>query len=122
MISDEELKGIASVDGLEIAKNYCLFFGLPLNTIEEVMGPLGKSQEMATELLQLREEKRKTEEAREKSWEGAPEWAKYRARDSDWCGYYFEERPTPLAHDWRITGRIADWASIPFESTLEERP
>jgi len=59
MISDEELKGIASVDGLEIAKNYCLFFGLPLNTIEEVMGPLGKSQEMATELLQLREEKRK---------------------------------------------------------------
>jgi len=78
--------------------------------------------EMATELLQLREEKRRAEEGRVASWEGAPEWAKYRARDSDWYGYYFEERPTPLTHDWRVTGRIADWASIPFESTLEERP
>ena len=104
MISDEELQEMIETEGRDYAE--------PEQMIEA----------MATELLQLREEKRQAEEARAKSWEGAPGWAKYRARDSDWYGYYFEERPTPLTHDWRVTGRIADWASIPFESTLEERP
>jgi len=104
MISDEELQEMIETEGRDYAE--------PEQMIEA----------MATELLQLREEKRKAEEARAKSWEGAPGWANYRARDSDWYGYYFEERPTPLTHDWRVTGRIADWASIPFESTLEERP
>ena len=104
MISDEELQEMIETEGRDYAE--------PEQMIEA----------MATELLQLREEKRQAEEARAKSWEGAPGWAKYRARDSDWYGYYFEERPTPLAHDWRVTGRIADWASIPFESTLETRP
>jgi len=104
MISDEELVALGLIKSERIYVSADLL------------------KRMATELLQYREEKRNAEEARAKSWEGAPEWAKYRARDSDWYGYYFEERPTPLTHDWRVTGRIADWASIPFESTLEERP
>ena len=122
MISDEELLAFTTVDTMEYAKKYFQIMQIPDSEIEDAMGPMGRSQEMARELLQFREEKRQAEEARAKSWDGAPEWANYRARDSDWYGYYFEERPTPLAHDWRITGRIADWASIPFESTLETRP
>jgi len=74
------------------------------------------------ELLQLREEKRKAYEARAKSWEGAPEWAQWRARDREWYGFYFEERPTPLLDDWRVIGRIADWPQTPWEDTLEPRP
>ena len=122
MISDEELKRAAECDIESEVTQFCGVIG-PSVIDPKVMLEAGiKTQEMARELLQLREEKRQAEEARAKSWKGAPEWAKYRARDSDWYGYYFEERPTPLTHDWRVTGRIADWASIPFESTLETRP
>jgi len=58
MISDEELKAISQVDVKEIVKNYCKVFTVPQEEAENAMGPMLRSQEMAAELLQLREEKR----------------------------------------------------------------
>jgi len=58
MISDEELKAISQTDAKEIVENYCRVFSVPQDEAETAMGPVLRAQEMATELLQLREEKR----------------------------------------------------------------
>lgn len=83
--------------------------------------------DMATELLQLREEKRKAEEARAKSWEDAPEWAHWKATDRDGSTMLYEIEPMPCGDEWmppagagrivRFVGPVLDW-----ETTLETRP
>jgi hypothetical protein len=87
--------------------------------------------ELATELLQLREEKRKAAEAYVKSWEGAPDWAKYRARDFNGDLHWYanlpnvsDETPEWMFSDDDDDGRYelvkpdySDW-----RDTLEVRP
>jgi len=80
--------------------------------------------EMATELLQLREEKRQAEEARAKSWEGAPEWANYRTTDAS---YWHETEPVPLESigQWKKGGvgtKRVERIKSGWAQTLETRP
>ena len=98
--------------------------GISRNALEVVYLVI---QEMATELLQYREEKRKADEARAKSWEGAPEWANCRAKDQydEWI--YFDLRTYPSAKEqaaiqfdrdhFRGASSIIRWIA-----TLETRP
>jgi len=83
--------------------------------------------EMATELLQLREEKRQAEEARAKSWKGAPKWAQWKATDRDGVVFLYENKPIPCRGEWmphtgeariiKFVGPVFDW-----RDTLEARP
>ena len=84
MISDEELKEMVETEGRDYAE--------PEQLIET----------MATELLQLRKEKRKADKARAKSWKGAPEWAKYRACDFNGERHYYAFMP-------KISNHTAEW-------------
>lgn len=77
MISDEELKAISQVDPNEVVGNYCKVFSVPQGEAEIAMGPVMRAREIAKELLQLREEKRKTAEG----WEGASTDATHRSAD-----------------------------------------
>ena len=107
MISDEELQEMIETEGRDYAE--------PEQLIET----------MATELLQYREEKRQAEEARAKSWEGAPEWAQWRAQDADGLWWVYEEKPIKYAAFWdRHKGRTMETEQIgsTWEDTLEERP
>ena len=82
-------------------------------------------QPICDELLQLREEKRKAVQSRAKSWEGAPEWATYRAQDGDGISHYFEVSPFFGDTEWWVARRCDrscvavrhDW-----RDTLETRP
>jgi len=109
MISDEELQEMIETEGRDYAE--------PEQMIEA----------MATELLAYREEKRRVEEARAKSWEGAPEWANWKATDRDAATYLYENKPIPCGDEWmppgpadrmiKFVGPVLDW-----KDTLEERP
>ena len=68
MISDEELLAFTTVDTMEYAKKYFQIMQIPDSEIEDAMGPMGRSQEMARELLQLREEKRKADMQHDGAW------------------------------------------------------
>jgi len=82
---------------------------------------------MAIELLAYREEKRKTEEARAKSWKGAPKWAQWKATDRDGVVFLYENKPIPCRGEWmphtgeariiKFVGPVFDW-----RDTLETRP
>jgi len=103
MISDEDIKYFASV---------------------HAGGAIG---EMATELLAYREEKRKTEEAREKSWKGAPKWAQWKATDRDGVVFLYENKPKPCRGEWMqptATTRIVKFVGpvLGWRDTLEARP
>ena len=83
--------------------------------------------EMATELLAYREEKRKTEEARAKSWKGAPKWAHWRATDRNGVVFLYEHKPTPCRDEWLpppAGARIMKYVDPVrgWKDTLEERP
>ena len=103
MISDEDIKYFASV---------------------HAGGPIG---EMATELLAYREEKRKAEEARAKSWGRIPKWVRWKATDRDGTAFLYEIKPIPCNGEWmppagdrrilKFVGPVLDW-----KDTLEERP
>jgi hypothetical protein len=50
-----------------------------------------------------------------------PEWAKFRARDSDGLVYWYENRPTKTGVDWQVyDGYIALAYSNHWEDSLEE--
>ena len=104
MINDEDIKYFASVHAGG--------------------GPIG---EMATELLQLREEKRRAEEARAKSWGRIPKWVRWKATDRDGTAFLYAIKPIPCNGEWmppagdrrilKFVGPVLDW-----KDTLEERP
>ncbi len=60
MISNEELKAISQTDAREIAENYGKIFNIKPEDVEKAMGPILKSQEMASELLKCREVENRT--------------------------------------------------------------
>ena len=109
MISDEELQEMIETEGRDYAE--------PEQMIEA----------MATELLAYREEKRKAEEDRAKSWKGAPKWAQWKATDRDGVVFLYENKPIPCRGEWmphtgeariiKFVGPVLDW-----KDTLEERP
>ena len=115
MISDDQVKRILSICEWhdELNRAYA---------VSEKM-----LEQMATELLQLREEKRKAEADRAKSWKGAPEWANCRAKDQYDAWLYFELKPyvaprngyekeePPIGDVYRR--RVVRWIA-----TLETRP
>ena len=83
--------------------------------------------EMATELLQLREEKRKAEEARAKSWERLPKWLQWKATDMDGATFLYENKPKPCRGEWMqptVTTRVVKFVGpvLGWKDTLEERP
>ena len=110
MISDEELQEMIETEGRDYAE--------PEQMIET----------MATELLQLREEKRQAEEARAKSWEGAPEWANCRARDQGRGWIYLDLKPySGTDEEWADIQHSRDVSMAPSSiiqwiATLETRP
>ncbi len=77
-------------------------------------------KEMAAELLAYREAERKA-----KSWDDAPEWAKWRAMDGDGAVWYYENRPTWHKEGyWLNNGRLHFRGNV-FrfpQNSLEERP
>jgi len=82
---------------------------------------------MATELLQYREEKRKAEEDRAKSWKSLPKWAQWKATDRDGVVFLYENKPKPCRGEWmqptagglvmKYVGPVRGW-----KATLETRP
>jgi len=108
-ISDEELVGLGLIKSERIYVSADLLKG------------------MATELLQLREEKRKAEEARVKSWGRIPKWVRWKATDRDGTAFLYEIKPIPCNGEWmppagdrrilKFVGPVLDW-----KDTLEERP
>jgi hypothetical protein len=59
------------------------------------------------------------------SWDTAPEWANYLARDADDSWNWFEEMPyaSDYFNEWRTRGRTACAAKgTSWDETLEERP
>jgi hypothetical protein len=106
MISDEELQCMASAAAQESRIK-----------IVPVIA------EMATELLKLREEKRKAAESYAKSWEGAPEWANWRACDRDGVFFYYEIQPVQCRDSWgEIAGKLEAAERNDWKETLEPRP
>ena len=127
MISDEELKKVAETDIESEVTQFCGVIG-PSVIDHKVMLEAGiKTQEMARELLQLREEKRQAEEARVKSWGRIPKWVRWKATDRDGTAYLYEIKPIPCNGEWmppagdrrvlKFVGPVLDW-----KDTLEERP
>ena len=116
MISDEELKAVSGVDVNLILKNYCLVFKIPQAEAEAAMGPVMRAQEMAQELLQRREAERNA-----KSWENAPEWANWYARDAGW---FYRRKPQPGdSGEWENLAGVAEPAMHDgWETSLQERP
>ena len=98
--------------------------GISRNALEVVYLVI---QEMATELLQLREEKRKAEEARAKTWERLPKWVQCKATDRDGTAFLYENKPIPCRGEWMShtgEGRIIKFVGPVFDwrDTLETRP
>jgi hypothetical protein len=59
------------------------------------------------------------------SWDEAPEWAQFRAQDSDgrWC--WFRDEPVQKDHCWSPVNIFWEYAGPPVElwrETLERRP
>jgi len=98
--------------------------GISRNALEVVYLVI---QEMATELLAYREEKRKAEEAREAAWKRLPKWVQWKATDRDGVVFLHENKPIRHQHEWvsptyegriiKFVGPVLDW-----KDTLEERP
>ena len=77
-------------------------------------------QQTAAELLERREAERKA-----KSWDDAPEWAKWRVMEADGTVWYHEKRPTWHKEGyWLNNGRLHFRGNV-FrfpQNSLEERP
>ena len=58
------------------------------------------------------------------SWKGAPEWAKYRAKDNNGAWYWYEYKPVLIERRYQaMTGRCAECDVFPsWRDTLEKRP
>jgi len=55
-------------------------------------------------------------------WSKAPEWAKYKATDSNGWDYWYENKPTPTFSGWKSEGRVQIISRLNWMTSLEERP
>ena len=56
------------------------------------------------------------------NWENAPEWAKFKAMDSNGWVYWFELQPVPSPIGWHTSGRLQLAGRPDWQTTIESRP
>ena len=119
MISDEKLASLAvgpTPEQEKVVRNVVRPVISEGAAVSHALQFLQDVSDMAQELLAYREAERKA-----KSWDDAPEWANWFARDAGW---FYQRKPQPGdSGEWENLAGVAEPAMHDgWETSLQERP